>query len=166
MVFFMNLILRLLVFIVLFLTIVQSGFAKKLIKTELNNPADSVLYQTILLHDSLLFEAFNTREFQKFQSYFSPDLEIYQDNTGVRNFQLSMEAFYGLFTGNYILTRKLIKETLEVYPIKDFGAIETGQHTFCHDENGKPDCGTFRFVHIWKNENGIWKITRIITYGH
>ena len=77
-----------------------------------------------------------------------------------------MEAFRGLFEGNYVLKRTLINETLEVYPIKDFGAIETGQHTFCHDENGKTDCGTFKFVHIWKNENGVWKITRIITYDH
>ena len=162
----MNTFIRLLASVAVFLIIVQAVFAKKQIKTELTEPADSLLYQTIYLKDSLLFDAFNTRNFQKFQSFFSPNLEIYQDNTGVRNFQQSMEAFNGLFKGNYILTRTLVKESLEVYPIKDFGAIETGQHTFCHIENGKTDCGTFKFVHIWQNENGTWKITRIITYNH
>ena len=144
----------------------QTISAKKFGENKLKETTDSLLYQTIYRQDSLLFEAFNSRDFQKFQSFFSPDLEIYQDNTGVRNFQQSMEAFNGLFKGKYILIRKLKRETLEVYPIKDFGAVETGQHTFCHNENGKPDCGTFKFVHIWKNENGDWKITRIITYDH
>lgn len=127
---------------------------------------DTVLYHTIYLQDSLLFAAFNSRDFEKFKSFFSPDLEIYQDNTGVRDFNQSMEAFRGLFQSKSILTRQLVMESLEVYPIKDFGAIETGQHTFCHDENGKPDCGTFKFVHIWKYQDGSWKITRIITYNH
>ena len=127
---------------------------------------DTVLYHTIYLQDSLLFAAFNSRDFEKFKSFFSPDLEIYQDNTGVRDYNQSMEAFRGLFQGKSILTRQLIRESLEVHPIKDFGAIETGQHTFCHDENGKPDCGTFKFVHIWKYQDGSWKITRIITYNH
>jgi hypothetical protein len=127
---------------------------------------DKLLYHTIYLQDSLLFAAFNSCDFENFKSFFSPDLEIYQDNTGVRDYNQSMEAFRGLFQGNFILSRQLIKESLEVYPIKDFGAIETGQHTFCHDENGKPDCGTFTFVHIWKYQDGSWKIKRIITYDH
>lgn len=162
----MNAVIKSLTTVVIFLIIVHTGFAKMQIETELKDPADSLLYQTIYLNDSLLFESFNNRDFQKFQSFFSHDLEIYQDNTGIRNFQQSMEAFNGLFHGNYVLSRKLVKETMKVYPIKDFGAIETGQHTFCHVENGKPDCGTFMFVHIWQNENGTWKIKRIITYGH
>ena len=127
---------------------------------------DALLYHTIYLQDSLLFAAFNSRDFEKFKSFFSPDLEIYQDNTGVRDYNQSMEAFRGLFQGKSILTRQLILKSLEVYPIKDFGAIETGQHTFCHYENGKPDCGTFKFVHIWKYQDGSWKITRIVTYNH
>jgi hypothetical protein len=77
-----------------------------------------------------------------------------------------MEAFRGIFSGDYILTRHLVKGSLEVYPIKNYGAIETGSHTFCHSENGKSDCGTFKFVHIWELQNGRWKITRIITYDH
>lgn len=127
---------------------------------------DNLLYKEMYLQDSLLFAAFNARDFEKFKSFFSSDLEIYQDNTGVRDYNQSMEAFRGLFQGDYLLTRQLIRESLEVFQIKDFGAIETGQHMFCHVENGKPDCGTFKFVHIWKYQDGRWKITRIITYDH
>jgi hypothetical protein len=152
--------------IALFICLCNVSLATKPAGVDEITQVDTSLFNTIYLQDSLLFAAFNTRDFEKFESFFSSDLEIYQDNTGVRDYNHSMEAFRGLFQGDYILTRQLIRESLEVYPIKDFGAIETGQHSFCHDETGKPDCGTFKFVHIWKNQGESWKITRIITYNH
>lgn len=138
----------------------------KTIKPVKYTPVDKTLYHTIYEQDSMLFSAFNARDFEKFKSFFSDKLEIYQDNIGVRDYAQSMEAFKGLFEGSYILKRTLLKETLEVYPIKDYGAIETGQHTFCHTENGKQDCGTYKFLHIWEYKNGTWKIARIVTYDH
>lgn len=129
-------------------------------------PVNKSLYNTIASQDSILFEAFNNRNLEVLKTFFADDLEIFQDNIGVRNYDQSMEAFRGLFSQDYILTRQLVKESLEVYPIKDYGAIETGSHTFCHTENGKLECGTFKFVHIWELQNGQWKITRIITYDH
>jgi hypothetical protein len=33
-------------------------------------------------------------------------------------------------------------------------------------ENGKNECGTFRFVHIWKKKDGESKISRAISYSH
>jgi hypothetical protein len=129
-------------------------------------PADKPLYNTIAFQDSILFTAFNNRNLEILKTFFADNLEIYQDNIGVRNYDQSINAFRGLFSQDYVLTRHLVKESLEVYPIKDYGAIETGSHTFCHTENGKPECGTFKFVHIWERQNGQWKITRIITYDH
>lgn len=113
-----------------------------------------------------MFESFNSQNFEKFKSFFDDSLEVFQDNAGVRNYAAAMKSFKEIFSRNNGLTRKLIKSSLEVYPIKDYGAIETGSHVFCHKENGKQDCGTFKFVHIWKKVNNHWKITRIITYDH
>lgn len=129
-------------------------------------PVDSVLYKTIFQQDSSLFEAFNSRNYTQFESFFDESLEIYQDNIGVRDYQASMDAFHGLLSGTFVLQRTLLVETLEVYPIKDFGAIETGQHRFCHFENGTEQCGTFKFVHIWRFNQGSWKIVKIVTYDH
>jgi hypothetical protein len=129
-------------------------------------PLEESLYKTISNLDSGMFNAFNRRDFKAFKRYLSPELEIYQDNIGLRNYRQSMGAFQKLMTGEYVLTRQLVGGSLEVYPIKDYGAIEIGRHTFCHIENGRWDCGTYRFVHIWKLENGAWQITRIITYDH
>jgi hypothetical protein len=44
------------------------------------------------------------------------------------------------------IRRDLVKESLEIYPIKDYGAIEIGVHRFCHKEHGQEECGSFKFV--------------------
>ncbi len=124
------------------------------------------LFNEIAHVDSLQFGAFNTRNLDQLMNYFDNSLELYQDNTGVRNFDQTKQAFGGVFKMNYVLTRKLVPGTMEVYPIKDYGAIETGQHTFSHVENGQLQVGTFKFMQIWQKKDGVWKVTREITYGH
>lgn len=129
-------------------------------------PADQALFDTIYAQDSLLFMAFNHKDIDKLKSFFSPELEVFQDNTGLRRYDETIGAFTELFAKDYTLTRTLVKNSLEVYPIKGFGAIETGRHTFCHTENNKEECATFKFVHIWKNEKGHWSLCKIVTYDH
>ena len=140
---------------------VQSSTTKKIYI-----PANKSLYETIIKQDSILFEAFNARDITALKSYFTDNLEVYQDNTGLRNYDETIQAFTGLFKMDYVLTRKPVIESIEVYPVKNFGAIETGQHIFCHTENGKLECATFKFVHIWEDKNGQWKVAKIITYDH
>ncbi len=129
-------------------------------------PPDKALYDTITRQDSLLFAAFNARDLERMITFFDTTLEVYQDNVGMRDYEQSVEAFRQLFQKEYVLTRQPDKESLEIYPVKDYGAIETGRHTFCHPENGKQVCGTFKFLHIWERKNAQWKITRIVTYDH
>jgi len=124
------------------------------------------LFNEIARLDSLQFAAFNARRLDQLMDYFDPSLELYQDNTGVRNFDETKKAFGGVFKMGYVLTRKLIAGTMEVYPIKDYGAIETGQHSFSHIENGQLQTGTFKFMQIWQKKNGVWHVTREVTYGH
>ena len=124
------------------------------------------LYNEIAHQDSLQFGAFNARNLEQLMNYFDTSLELYQDNTGVRNYEQTKAAFGGLFKMNYVLNRKLIPGTMEVYPIKDFGAIETGQHTFSHMENGQLQTAAYKFMQIWQKKDGIWRVTREITYGH
>jgi hypothetical protein len=124
------------------------------------------LYDEIARMDSLLFNAFNTRDIETMKQCFDSSLEVYQDNQGLRNYTQAIEAFVGLFQKNYILTRTLAPGSMEVYPIKEYGAIQTGLHTFSHMEKGKLESATFKFLHIWQKRNGIWKITRLVTYDH
>src|ERR671913_361073 len=76
--------------------------------------------------------------------------------------------FYAFNTCDINLSKSLFTEDLEVYPIKDYGAIQIGSHRFYYTEKGHEEKldGTFKFIHIWKNVNGDWKISRVISYDH
>ena len=124
------------------------------------------LFSKIAQLDSALFTAYNSKNLALMKTYFTKDLEWYQDNGGLIHFDKVFENFQSIFNRNYTLTRTLIKESLEVHPIQGYGAIEVGKHQFSHIENGKLEVGTFKFLMIWKNESGNWKISRVISYDH
>ena len=116
--------------------------------------------------DSALFAAFNARDLPRLRSYFARDVEFYQDDEGVENYTQTMKDFRQMFGQPSTIHRELVPGSLEVHPIKDYGAIEIGRHRFCHIENGKDDCGTFSFVHIWRRTQTGWKLARVVSYGH
>jgi len=99
--------------------------------------------------DSIVFDAANKGEIDKMKALFTEDLEFYHDAGGLDGYAKTMENFQRVAT-NYGYTRRvLLKESVEVYPIKDYGAIQTGLHKFCRLENGELiNCGTFKFLHI------------------
>ncbi len=124
------------------------------------------LYNEIAQMDSVLFNAFNTRNIELFKTFFADDLEFYHDKGGLTGYQRTIDFLKEVSVPGNDLKRELVKESLEVYPIPGYGAMEIGAHTFCHTENGKQDCGTFKFVQIWQKKNNEWRITRVISYGH
>jgi len=140
------------------------------IRTNAQNGKDSLanreLYKEIFRMDSILFNAFNTRDIVKFGSLFTNDLEFFHDKGGLTDYQYTMNFMKDVAKNNNGLRRDLVKGSLEVYPIPGYGAMEIGAHTFCHVENGKQDCGTFKFVHVWQKKDGEWKISRVVSYGH
>ena len=128
--------------------------------------ASDSLYSQIAHMDSIMFNAFNSRDTDTFKKLFTEDLEFYHDKGGLTGYQQTIEFMTSTAKSNNGLRRDLVPGSFEVYPIKDYGAIEIGAHTFCHEENGKQDCGTFRFVHIWKKMGNEWKVTRVVSYNH
>ena len=129
-------------------------------------PPSQQLYHTIHQQDSLLFQAFNAQNLPLMKTYFSPTLEWFQDNGGLINYDSVFINFGQMYTRPYKLTRTLQESSLEVHPIKDYGAIEIGTHQFTHIENGKLEIGTFKFLMIWKETNSKWQITRVVSYDH
>jgi ketosteroid isomerase-like protein len=124
------------------------------------------LYDEIARMDSVLFDAFNASDLEKLRTLFAEDLEFYHDKGGLDSYQQTIEKIKELFDKNNGMKRELIKGSLEVYPIKDYGAIEIGSHSFSHVENGKKIRGTFKFVLIWRKKDGGWKVSRVISYDH
>lgn len=132
------------------------------------SPVSKDLYDTIAYLDSLFFNAFNTRDPDKLKTLLSDNLEFYHDLGGVTNYGQNIDAFKKTFESERRVRRELVKGTLEIYPIKDYGAVETGTHRFYATEKGQEEklSSEARFVQVWQKKDGVWKITRIISYGH
>lgn len=134
--------------------------------------AEADLLSEIKQADKTMFDAFNNCDIKTMESMFSKDLEFYHDIGGLGGFEKTINSTRNNCNDNLGLVRTLISESLEVYPVKGFGAIQIGKHTFCHLEydkdgkNAKNDCGTFDFTHIWKQTNNGWVVHRVVSYGH
>jgi ketosteroid isomerase-like protein len=118
--------------------------------------------------DSAMFSAFNAHDADALADFFTRDLEFYHDKGGLAGFDTTMARFRRLFERNRDtgMRRELVPGSLEVHPLGDFDALEICQHRFCHRENGKDDCGTFKNIMVWRNDNGTWRVARVISYGH
>ena len=144
----------------LLVTISVSAQEKKVAPTSLQ------LYKEIERADSVLFEAFNRQDMITFKAMFTKDLEWFQDNGGLIPYKTIFENFGNTFKNENKLSRVLVKGSLEVHPLKDYGAIQIGSHQFRHFENGKEEVGTFKFLMIWNKKDGQWKISRVVSYDH
>ena len=127
-----------------------------------------VLYTELASMDSLLFAAFNTRDYETIKTLFTPDLEFYHDTGGLYDYEQNMANTRSLFEGERKVRRELVPGSLEAYPIKDYGAIQLGAHRFYNTEPGQAEKlgGTFKFLHIWKKVDGGWKLARVVSYDH
>ena len=126
-------------------------------------PDSKELYNNIVHMDSVLFGAYNVCNLPTMADCFSEDIEFYHDKGGLMTNKDSIMAA----TKKYIcgkVTRVLVPGSIEVYPIANYGAIEMGQHYFINNQEPKPDhTSVVKFVHTWKNEDGKWRLTRVIS---
>ena len=128
----------------------------------------TALYDTIAHLDSAFFAAFNRRDISALKGFVSEELEFYHDLGGVTGYKQNMDAFEKTFLSERKLRRELIRGTVEVSPIKDFGAVQLGAHRFYATEKGEEEklSSEAKFINLWQYKNGVWKITRIISYAH
>ena len=94
------------------------------------------------------------------------DLEFYHNTGGVSNQAQNAEDFKKMFASMPDIRGDLEPGSLEVYPIRDYGAMEIGRRRFCHKENGKDDRGTFGFAMVWRKTGNSGQISRVLSYGH
>ena len=128
-------------------------------------PDDQKLHDTIVYLDSVFFEAYNTCNvnLEKYGSFYSDSIEFYHDKGGMMNSKQELiDATRKNICGK--VTRELVKGSIEVYPIKDYGAVEIGLHKFHNnqDKSGAPSRAG-RFTIIWQHKNNDWKIARVIS---
>jgi len=122
------------------------------------------LFQTIQALDTKLFDAYNNCDLTTLGNMVSDDLEFYHDQTGL---SVGKAPFLAAIKQNICgkVHRTLLPQTLEVYPINHYGAVEIGIHRFTHpglDDN----MGDAKFIMLWQDKDGTWKVTRVISYEH
>ena len=124
------------------------------------------LYQLVARLDTEMFAAFNAHDVNRLMAYFADNVEFYHDKGGLSNFAQTKEGFARLFAQSPDIIRTLVPGSLEVFPVKDYGAMHIATQRFCHVENGRNDCGNSKFVMVWQQQGGTWKITRVVSYDH
>jgi Domain of unknown function (DUF4440) len=125
-------------------------------------PSSPELYAEIVRMDSVWDDSYNHCRIDVQEQLFSEDLEFYHDEGGLLTSKAKLiAALKNNICGK--VTRELLKGSIEVYPIKDYGAVEMGYHRFHSVNDTNQNSHYARFVHVWKKENGAWKITRVIS---
>ena len=139
------------------------AFAAALLAGPTQLPADPLTKEIGAL-DAKVFDAYNRCDLPAFSSYFDPKVAFYHD-TGGATFERDamVDGVRKYICGQ--VKRELISATVRVYPIKDYGAIEEGEHRFCQLATGRCE-GIAKFVMVWTKQGGAWRITNVLSYGH
>jgi hypothetical protein len=137
-------------------TISASGFAQDTVRS-------GQLFDELGRMDAELFEAaFVTCNADKFRAIFTDDAEFYHDRTGLAVGDAA-RTLKSCPRDNGV-TRSLVPGSLEVYPMKGYGAVQIGRHVFAR--KGEPGSEVAKFVHLWKQEKGVWRLARVLSFDH
>lgn len=127
-------------------------------------PDDQKLYDTITHLDSVFFAAYNncTLQLDEYAAFYSDSLEFYHDKGGLSTSKKDVvEGTEKNICGK--VTRELVKGSIEVYPIKDFGAIEMGLHKFHNNQEPNAPLRESKFIIFWQHKNNQWKIVKVVS---
>ncbi len=125
--------------------------------------------------DSLFWNSYNNCDIATFKEFITDDVEFYHDNGGITLGATDLAASIKntLCSNNdYHLRREVIPGTIKVFPLqKDnivYGAIFSGEHYFYLTEKDKKERrdGWAKFTHLWIVKEGVWKMSRILSYDH
>jgi Domain of unknown function (DUF4440) len=139
---------------------------KKTSTAYIYSPDDEKLHHTITTLDSIFFYNYNTCDvnLKQYADFYTEDIEFYHDKGGVMTVKEDIvEGTKKHVCGK--VSRELMPGSIEVYPIKDYGAIEMGLHKF-HNKNEDETKNPSRFgkfVIVWQLKNESWKIAKVIS---
>ncbi len=138
--------------------------------------ASATLVDEIRQADAEFFRAFfDSCDIDAVRRFVADDFEMIHDKGGV--VATSGAGFVTLTQDkckrqadgvDFLSARRLVPESLQVYPIRDDGAIEVGTHEFFAVKPGEPGrlTETGRFTHYWTKVGSQWKLSRVLSYDH
>lgn len=123
---------------------------------------NKALYDTIMDLDKTYFTAYNDCDMKTQSEFYDDDIEFYHDMGGLATDKAELlKSIEKNICGK--VTRTLIEESVEVHPIKDFGAVQIGMHKFYNNQEPNAISKPTKFIVIWKNTNSKWLMSRVIS---
>jgi hypothetical protein len=138
-------------------------------------PAAKDVSAIILQKDSLFWKTYNTCDLVNMGQYFTDDLEFYHDKGGITltGAKLVESAKNGFCSGKgFKLRREPVPGTVQVFPMMKndtvYAAVISGEHYFYITQGDQKEFrdGWATFTHLWILKNGVWKMSRILSFDH
>ena len=139
-------------------------------------PPQEELSKAIAARDAELFHlAFEGCDAARLRTMVTDDLEFYHDKGGLTYrsgdemaLDYAKKCAERAKAGAYRSRRELVRSSMHVDPVPGHGAMQTGEHLFYERQGDGPEklVGRARFAHVWRLEGGVWKISRVLSYGH
>jgi Domain of unknown function (DUF4440) len=130
--------------------------------------SSGALFEELARMDSTLFDAsFASCDASRANAIFADDVEFYHDETGFSAGEQVRENTRRLTAscpGARGITRTIVPGSLRVYPIEGYGAVQIGIHRF--DERGAATSTLAQFVHLWRFQDGQWRLARVLSFDH
>jgi hypothetical protein len=129
----------------------------------------------ILQQDAQFWDAYNRCDVAAMPKFIAHNVEFYHDKGGTT---LGMNELVDSIRKNlcsnpdFHLRREAVPDSVHVFPLRKdnvvYGAVLSGDHYFYVNEKGKPEFrdGLAKFFHVWLQEDGVWKMARIVSYDH
>jgi hypothetical protein len=139
-------------------------------------PEGAALTEVVRARDAEFFElAFLGCDPARIRAMVTPDFEMYHDRDGV--YARNAETFVAGYASSCVARRapdawrsrrELVPESLHVYPVPGFGAIEDGVHVFYERQGDGPEhlVGRARFTQLWQLAPDGWRLARVFSYAH
>ena len=123
---------------------------------------DKALYDTIMKLDKTYFTAYNECDMKTQSEFYDEDIEFYHDMGGLATDKAELlKSIEKNICGK--VTRTLLEESVEVHPIKDFGAVQIGMHKFYNNQEPNAISKPSKFIVIWKKTDSKWLMSRVIS---
>jgi hypothetical protein len=140
----------------------KTGPEKKSTQEREYTPIDKKIFDEIKAMDKVFFEAYNNCDLEKQALIYSDNIEFFHDKGGLMTSKKEIiEGTKRNICGK--VTRELIDGSLEVYPINNYGAVQIGYHKFYNNQEPNAESIPSKFITMWHNENGDWKMAKVIS---
>ena len=153
--------------ILLSLLFFSCAFLKSFSQTSLSEipdyrPVDQALHDEICALDKQFFSAYNNCDMETQANMMAEDIEFFHDQGGLNT---SKKEIITSTKENICgkVTRTLIEGSIEVYPIKNYGAVEIGYHKFFNNQEPDAPSVPSKFIVVWKKEEDTWKMAKVIS---